>query len=293
MDSTTIYIVIALAVIIIILIVYNNSNKQPEPPKKTIMDCYTPEGQIWVKRLTYLYDNGLTFEEPSTTEFEKVTGITLQPNEYGHKIVTPEIVGYKRNYLDFPETSEEYRVGDFYSSLELDLYLRYYAEYTPLSFQTEEEVLNKYNLNLETGEVLYHHSYTIDWYEEKTVATNIAYNGFRIKSGSGVSFNTGSYTVVKNDIVRFALIDRGDFYITNKRVIFIGKQNRQNRSIKIDDILEISAYKDGILLGKSSGKKPLIMVPAYVNSLLPRNDLHIINRVIYRLMSNTQNQKLK
>lgn len=256
------------------------------------MDSYTPEGQIWVKRLTYLFDNGLTYEELNSIEFEKITGVTIHPNEYGHKIISPELIGFNKNYLDYPETSEEYRVGDFYSTLDLDLMMRFYAEKFPLSFQTEEEVFSKFNLNLESGEVLYHHSYTVDWYEEKTVATNIAYNGFRIKSGSGVSFNTGNYTVVKNDIVSFTPIDRGDFYITNKRVIFIGKQNRQNRSIKIDSILEISAYKDGILFGKSSGKKPLIMVPEYENSLIPRNDIHIIKRVMYRIMSNTQDQKL-
>ena len=63
----------------------------------------------------------------------------------------------------------------------------------------------------------------------------------------------------------------------------------QSRSIDLDDILGFSIYKDGILLGKSQGRKPLIGVPDYVNNLVPRDDLNQMVRVLYRVMSGTAN----
>jgi hypothetical protein len=76
-------------------------------------------------------------------------------------------------------------------------------------------------------------------------------------------------------------------------MIFIGKEKGQNRTIDLDDILEFSLFRDGILIGKPNGKKPLVEFPPYVNqqNKAPnqRDHLNRIIRAIDRVMSGTQN----
>jgi hypothetical protein len=52
-------------------------------------------------------------------------------------------------------------------------------------------------------------------------------------------------------------IDSGNVYITNKRIIFTGK----NRNINIQNshILNITPYTDGVEIIKDSGKNPILL----------------------------------
>jgi hypothetical protein len=38
----------------------------------------------------------------------------------------------------------------------------------------------------------------------------------------------------------------------------VGTEKRENRTVRLDDILEFSVFRNGILIGKTNGKKPLI-----------------------------------
>ena len=103
-----------------------------------------------------------------------------------------------------------------------------------------------------------------------------------------MNFNTGAFNVVKNDVKDYVLLERGSLFVTNKRIIFIGNNNRENRTLRLDNLLEISIYKDGLLLGKSNGSKPLVLVPDFKSNLVPRDNLNCLIRVLDRLMTGTE-----
>jgi len=52
-------------------------------------------------------------------------------------------------------------------------------------------------------------------------------------------------------------IDKGDFFLTNKRVIFSGRI--KNTSIRLDKILSFKSSEDGVQLYKDAGKSPLLV----------------------------------
>jgi len=91
-------------------------------------------------------------------------------------------------------------------------------------------------------------------------------------------------------------LDRGTMYVTNKRVIFIGVNNRVNKTLKLDDIIEVSLFRDGLLIGKSNGKKPLIVFSEYVISPFKapnkRDHLNLFIRLLNRVILNNQDKNL-
>jgi hypothetical protein len=83
-------------------------------------------------------------------------------------------------------------------------------------------------INLQKGEECYYAS-TSEWHEDRT--------------SRGQKY--------------WKCIDRGDFFLTNKRVIFSGRV--KNTSIKLDKILSFSLRPNGVQLHKDAGKSPLII----------------------------------
>ncbi len=285
---------IVLAITVVALIIYFAAkNSKLKSKGKSILESYSEHGQVWVKQMCQLYDSGMTWDRDPHLLYEKQFGVTLATNEHGFKSNSYwEDIGVERDYMYSDETSAKYRIGNFFQEIEMWLSLRFAYQYKPLTSQTEAEVMKEFGLNIDSDELLYYNSNKIDWYEEKVVSTNVSYNGFRYRPGGNMSFSTGTFNVVKNDIANFILLDRGSLYITNKRVIFIGDESRQNRTVKINDILELTLYKDGVLLGKANGKQPLIYVPNFQNGLVARDNLNWIIRVLERVMSGTQDHDL-
>jgi AAA+ superfamily predicted ATPase len=54
-------------------------------------------------------------------------------------------------------------------------------------------------------------------------------------------------------------IDKGQVYLTSRRLLFVGA--RRNTSLKYDNLLGATFYKDAIELKKSSGKNPFLFLP--------------------------------
>jgi hypothetical protein len=54
------------------------------------------------------------------------------------------------------------------------------------------------------------------------------------------------------------LIDTGTLYLTNKRIIFTGRN--KNSNIHIDKILDIILYSDGVKIRKETGKSPTLQM---------------------------------
>lgn len=53
------------------------------------------------------------------------------------------------------------------------------------------------------------------------------------------------------------LHDSGVFYITNKRAIFSGR--KKHATIRLNTLLGIEVFKDGIQLEKTSGRSPFLL----------------------------------
>lgn len=123
-----------------------------------------------------------------------------------------------------------------------------YRPIIPLSGETLGVNLHK------TEKGIYQAIYGVVLYQEKTTVTNIAYNGCVWRSGP---LRAGNLSVISNEITRFSPVDAGKIFITNERIIFIGKQKNVTKQIKIDEIISFNLYQDGILVNIPN-KKPLL-----------------------------------
>lgn len=266
-----------------------NKNRIPEFYK-----VYTPNGLQLVRKLEEISENNQSipwvgeiklykkmFTDLSSSkldDFEKVVGI------YGH--------------VDEPEGTLKSIAGDYLTMLAADLAQRYTSQYSPLKAIGEQEAMEKFGLNIQSNEFIHDNLKRVDWYEEKKITTSYSYGGFqyRLGGGNGFSYRMGTLNVVPNTTQQFTLIDRGTLYITNKRVIFVGIEKRVNKTIDIDDILEFSIFRDGILLGKAEGKKPLIKFPEWViqpkKAPNKRDHLNRIVRVLDRVLRKNQTETL-
>lgn len=112
-------------------------------------------------------------------------------------------------------------------------------------------------VNLQRAEVCYFTT-AADWHETRRVRTGISYAGptMRIKIAKGLYWRMGHFRGVPMTNDTLMKIDSGTVYLTNKRIIFAGTM--KNASIKLDKILDITPYSDGVGIQKDSGKSPIL-----------------------------------
>ena len=110
-------------------------------------------------------------------------------------------------------------------------------------------------INLQKSENLYF-SANIEWFEERTRTTTVSYGGIstKFKICKGVYLRGGSIAPMRNTEEYLKLIDNGDIYFTNKRIIFMGQHG--NKQIPYSKILAFTPFADGIEIDKDTGKKP-------------------------------------
>lgn len=123
----------------------------------------------------------------------------------------------------------------------------------------ENKELNPMNspINLQKSENLYFTA-NVEWYEERTRTTTVSYGGVgtRFKICKGVYLRAGSIAPMRNTETYLKLIDRGDVFFTNKRIIFMGDHG--NKVIPYSKILSFTPYSNGIEIDKETGKKPFL-----------------------------------
>ena len=292
MSEKTILIAAIVAFVCFLLIYIMSKND-----KKKVFSfykVYTSNGLQLVKKLEELYENNQSipwvgeitlYQEMfgdlskfNVDEFEKAVGIS------GH--------------VDEPEGSQKSIAGEYLTMLAADLAQRYTSQYSQLQAIGENEAMTEYGINIHNDEFIHDSIKRVDWFEEKSITTSYNYGGFQYKlgSGNGFSYRMGNLSVFPNTTQQFVLIDRGTLYISNKRIIFVGSEKRVNKSIDLDDILEFSIFRDGILVGKSNGKKPLIKFPEWIikpnKAPNKRDHINRIVRVLDRVLRKNQNQTL-
>lgn len=252
-------------------------SEKPEELKNFNKNDYSNDDEAAVKFLELLRKYP-EYTSKSFDSFDKLVGI--------------------ENYLDEPENSLKYIAGDYLTMLSSDLAQRYDSQYSSLKAIGESEAMREFGLNIYSDEFIHDNLNRVDWLEEKTVITSISYGGFQYKlgSGNGFSYKIGNLNVIPNTTQKFTTIDRGTLYITNKRIIFVGTEKRVNKSIDLDDILEFGIFRDGILIGKANGKKPLIHFPDWIiqpnKDPIKRDHLNRIVRVLDRVLKKNQNETI-
>lgn len=137
---------------------------------------------------------------------------------------------------------------------------RYVAENDELEFIDEQEALKEHSINLSKDEILYRTFTDAAWYELKRNAQPVGlYHGLGLKIplGGGFSYRLGAIQNLNPQYSEdYKVVSEGTVFLTNKRIIFQGES--QNKTININSLLDIDLYSDSVILGKTTGKKPLI-----------------------------------
>lgn len=126
-----------------------------------------------------------------------------------------------------------------------------------LYWQIENDILPTISskIILQKGENC-HFCATIDWLEQRRATRRINYGGptLRIKIAKGLYWRAGSLGVQRITEDVWQVIDSGDLYLTNKRIIFMG--SRGNKTIPLKKVLDFNVFSNGIDIQKESGKSP-------------------------------------
>ena len=122
------------------------------------------------------------------------------------------------------------------------------------------------DINLQKNETCFIQTQA-DWHELRTVTKRINYAGpsARIKIMKGLSYRVGSVSVERVTSEHMQHLDSGTLYVTNKRLIFTGQ--KKNANIKLEKILSITPYSDGIEVVKDAGRNPVFIVPSNADIL--------------------------
>ncbi|MFM7729421.1 MAG: hypothetical protein ACKO6L_00090 [Flavobacteriales bacterium] len=101
----------------------------------------------------------------------------------------------------------------------------------------------------------------VDWHEVRTVRQRVGYAGIstRFKLMKGVYLNAGGFKPMSYSRDEVQLIDQGTLYLTSKRIIMTGQ--KKNYSIRLNTIISVTPYSDGIEIGKQTGRSPMIIMP--------------------------------
>ncbi|SFF03004.1 hypothetical protein [Spirosoma endophyticum] len=105
------------------------------------------------------------------------------------------------------------------------------------------------------------HFYSDDmqWFEERATArrTNVDDHYINHKTLDEIDLQVNSTTrQTRFDLLK--RIDVGQIYLTNKRILIVGRL--KTTSIKLNTINKVIAYRQGIEVGKLTGKSPLLLL---------------------------------
>jgi len=206
--------------------------------------------------------------DPEEKRFLEELEETLKlPRELAQKIYTRQAREYLNNCLNraladerlSPEEERElYAIADnLRITLQLDEPTRRLLDKYRLFWLIENDEIPvlKAGINLQRGEECYFITDCI-WYEFRRITRRINYGGptFRLKLAKGIYWRLGSLNVqtISQDVM--VPLDKGQLFLTNKRLLFVGES--KSRSIRLNRILEFTPYKNGVEVIKDAGKNP-------------------------------------
>jgi hypothetical protein len=287
-----VYIAVA-AVILIMILVAANSSSSKEKIDKSIMEernkneakCIqvingepNEKARNFLKSAKEMFDNG---DSLGTTDFLVKLGI---PRE----IASSKNSNLITNYLSF----EDEQARDLFNAYFIGIGRRYDLQSHKL--YAIEDAFEKHKVVLNKGEVLYECFSGIYCLQEKTIQKSVSYSGVRYSSGS---FRAGHLSYSTNDIKSFVVEDYGNLFLTNKRVLFVGKQKNFTLNMTIGNILDYYLYKDGILLCRSNMKNVIFKEMPCQQTTDGFTFLHDFSiqfiSIIGRIANKTENQDIE
>lgn len=153
------------------------------------------------------------------------------------------------------------------------------------------------NIQLRENETVYFSQFA-DLHKMKTISSNVTYSGLRLTSGLA---RAGSLSYISNDIRNFSISDIGMLYLTNKRIIFIGKREFKVVTIDLGNILTYYFYMNGIIILPSSGSPVLFKINEITYNLIEHevmdpfssDEVNKFMVILGRIMEGTQDIDLK
>ncbi len=191
-------------------------------------------------------------------------------------------------FQDSKEGSSNEKFYEYATGLIFNLDRRNYFFYGRLSFKNASEAYKEYGINLKDNEVLFDRITKVDLWEEKTIGAKLSFTGYSYSFGTVGRSLIGSRNVKRIPISQFVSIDRGDIYTTNFRIIFIGKERNTNKTILLENILDLKVDEDSVIFGIPNGKKPMIKFEPYIKTLEKRDHLIRFISIIDRLISKSE-----
>ncbi|MBL7799851.1 MAG: hypothetical protein JNL95_03920 [Chitinophagales bacterium] len=118
---------------------------------------------------------------------------------------------------------------------------------------------------IQKSEECYFHIGNVNWFELRSVRQRVSYTGFTtsFKIAKGFYLRSGSFQPRSFSVDQMTLVDNGDVYLTNKRLIFVGA--KKNSNIRYEKILNITPYSDGVEIDKETGKSPMLQLPMHAD----------------------------
>ncbi len=158
---------------------------------------------------------------------------------------------------------EENQMNEIAQSLGLEIDMTHQTQKTLARYKLYWQIENgdlptiEPDIKIQKSENLYFTTY-IDWLEQRKITKRYNYAGptARIKIAKGIYYRAGSIGIqpVSEDVWR--TIDSGQIYLTNKRLIFMGSKG--NKTIKLNRILSIEPFQNGIDIQKDTGRSPFL-----------------------------------
>ena len=189
------------------------------------------------------------------------------------------------SYMPFQKGTNE---SDIYNTYSLAVSNRHYLAYMPL----KEVSKTIHELNITNDETVHHCIWGTTLYEEITIRRDITYSGIRWSNGL---LRAGTINAIGNAIRDFVVQDIGHLFITNKRIIFVGKERNITKAIKIKDVLVYNLYKDGVLISQANKKGILFKFTQEIDfkSFSIDDGLNEFVIVLNRIISGTEKENLE
>lgn len=140
----------------------------------------------------------------------------------------------------------------------------------------EDLPVKETTMDLQENESCYFSS-DAEWLEDQTT-TNDKKNEepvSPVKIKKGEFYRAGTLDIQSINPGELQLIESGQVFLTNQRIIFTG--TKKNSDIKLKEILSINPFKDGVEIEKENGKSPVFRL----------NDADLFTMTLTRAIMNT------
>jgi len=144
-------------------------------------------------------------------------------------------------------------------------------------WQIENGVLPEYETDiiLQKNEICHYKGFA-KMYETRKKTKNVQYSGpvVRFKITKSLYYRAAKMRVNRETQDMMTLIDSGNLYVTNKRILFVGSKN--TKTIAYTQIINLEPYIDGVEIIKSAGYSPTFQLDNAGGELLTATIVRII-----------------